>query len=58
MPRLLSGDDLIRKLKLKPSPLFGKILTRLEELQAVGRVKTKIQALGAARKIVKEEGRK
>jgi poly(A) polymerase len=58
MPRLVSGDDLIRKFKLKPSPLFGKILSRLEELQAVGRVKTKTQALEAAGKIIKEGGRK
>jgi len=58
MPRLVNGDELIRKFRLKPSPLFGKILSRLEELQATGRLKSKAQALEAARKIITKEARK
>jgi putative nucleotidyltransferase with HDIG domain len=50
--RLVNGDDLIRKFKLEPSPLIGKILSELEELQAIGKVKTKIDALKAAKKMV------
>ena len=49
-PRLITGSDLIRKLKLKPSPLFGKILSRIEEAQAIGKIKTKIEALELAKK--------
>lgn len=58
IPRLLNGNDLIAKLRLKPSPLIGKILASLEELQATGRVKTKEQAYSAAKKIIKTEGKK
>ena len=50
--RLINGDDLIRKFKLGPSPLIGKILAELEELQAIGKVKTKKDALKAAKKMV------
>jgi len=53
LPRLISGLDLIRKLKLKPSPLFGKILSNIEEAQAVGKIKTKKQALELAKKIAR-----
>ncbi|MDP8266617.1 MAG: HD domain-containing protein [Candidatus Aceula meridiana] len=51
--RLLTGDDLIKKLKLKPSPLFKKILAKAEEAQALGKIKTRQEALGLARKMVK-----
>ena len=53
IPRLLTGDDLIKKFKLEPSPLIGKILFELEELQAIGKIKTKQQALKAAGKLAK-----
>jgi poly(A) polymerase len=46
--RLINGDDIIRKFKLGPSPLIGEILKDVEELQAIGKVKTKSQALDAA----------
>ena len=49
--RLISGDDLIRKLKLKPSPLFAKILSEVEERQMLGKLKNKTEALECARKI-------
>jgi len=52
MPRLLGGDDLIKKFKLKPSPLIGKILSKIEELQAIGTIKTKKQAFARARKMI------
>jgi len=53
LPRLINGDELIERLKLTPSPLIGKILSEVEELQAIGKIKTKKQALEAARKLVK-----
>ncbi len=51
--RILTGDDLIKKLKLKPSPIFKKILMRIEEKYALGEIKTKKQALEVAEKMVK-----
>jgi len=51
--RLLTGDDLIKKLKLKPSPLFKKILAKAEEDQALGKITTKKEALALARKVAK-----
>lgn len=51
MERLLTGDDLIKKLKLKPSPLFAVILSEIEERQALGKINTKEEALSLAQKI-------
>lgn len=54
-PRLLNGDILMKEFKLKPSPLIGKVLAAVEELQAIGRVKTVQEALGAAGKIISKQ---
>jgi putative nucleotidyltransferase with HDIG domain len=51
--RLLTGDDLIKTLKLKPSPIFKKILTAVDEKQALGEITTKPEALEVARRIAK-----
>ncbi len=51
--RLLTGDDLIKVLKLKPSVLFGKILSQIEEAAALGKIKTKQEALALAKSIKK-----
>ncbi|MEK6727196.1 MAG: HD domain-containing protein [Candidatus Omnitrophota bacterium] len=51
-PRLINGDDLIKKFKLEPSALIGKILSEVEELQAIGKIKTKNEALGVAAKLI------
>ena len=51
--RLINGDDLIKKFKLQPSVLIGRILTEVEELQAIGRIKTKKQALAIAKRLIK-----
>jgi putative nucleotidyltransferase with HDIG domain len=52
--RLINGTDLIKKLKLKPGPIFSKILDLVEEAQVEGKVKTKLQALALARKAAKK----
>jgi len=52
--RIISGDDLIKRIRLKPSPIFKKILSEIEEKQATGKIKTKSQALALARKIAKK----
>lgn len=49
---LINGHDLMKKLKLKPSPVFGKILTRVEEEQALGKIKTKEQAMDLAKTMI------
>ena len=53
MTRLISGHDLIKHLKLKPSPLFSKILLTVEEQQSLGKVTNKQQALALAGTIAK-----
>lgn len=50
-PRLINGHDLIRRLKLTPSPLFRKILDEVEEAQAAGEIKNKTEALKLAQAI-------
>ena len=52
LPRLLTGHDLIKVLKLKPSPLFAEILGKVQEAQALGKITTKQEALALARVIV------
>lgn len=53
LPRLITGDDLLGKFKLKSSPLIGKVLREVEELQAIGKIKSKPAALKIAAKIVR-----
>jgi poly(A) polymerase len=50
--RLITGHDLIKELKLKPSPIFSKILTEVEEQQAIGKVTSRQEALELARKLI------
>lgn len=50
--KVINGDDLINKFKINPSPLIGKVLSEVEELQAIGKIKTKEQAFAVARKII------
>ena len=52
--RLLTGNDLIKTLKLKPSKLFGEILSKIEESAALGKINTKNEALKLARYMVKD----
>jgi len=54
LPRLINGDDLIKKFKLEPSPLIGKVLSEVEELQAIGKIKTRSEAIEAAGEIIAE----
>lgn len=51
--RLLNGNEIMKEFKLKPSPLIGRILSEVEELQAIGRIKNKKEAFKAAAKFVK-----
>jgi poly(A) polymerase len=51
--RLVDGNDIMRRFGLAPSPLIGKVLKELEELQAIKKIKTKNDALKAAEVIIK-----
>ena len=55
--RLINGNHIMSKFKLPPSKLIGRILSELEELQAIGKIKTKAEALKAAAKFVKAKKR-
>jgi len=50
--RLLTGDDLIKIFKLKPSAFFGKILLQVEEAAALGKIKTKAEAFLFAKSVI------
>ncbi len=52
--RLINGNDLIKKLKLPPGPLFSTLLNSVEEAQAAGEVTSKTEALALAKKLVEE----
>ncbi len=51
--RLLNGNDIMRRFKLPASVLIGKVLTELEEAQAIGKIKSKAEAFKLADKIIK-----
>ncbi len=53
--RLLTGDHLIKELKLTPSPLFATILSAVEEKQALGKIKSKEEAIALAAKLAKQK---
>jgi poly(A) polymerase len=52
--RIITGDDLIKEFKLEPSVLIGKMLREIEELQAIGKIRTKKEALQAAEKLLRK----
>jgi poly(A) polymerase len=47
-PRLLTADELMRRLKLNPGPLIGELLDEIAEAQAEGRVHSREEALWLA----------
>jgi len=51
--RLVTGHDLMRSLRLQPSPLIGHLIREIEELQAEGKVSTKQEALEQAAQLLK-----
>ncbi|MGM0452774.1 MAG: CCA tRNA nucleotidyltransferase [Thermodesulfobacteriota bacterium] len=55
-PPLLTGNDLIRA-GLAPSPLFGKILDRVETERLAGTIKTREEAIETVKKIRNEQNR-
>jgi len=53
--RLINGNDIMKKFKLAPSKLIGKLLSSLEELQAIGKINSKEEAFKAASKLLKNK---
>jgi len=53
LPRLINGNDLMSKFKLEPSPLIGKILREIEEMQAIGKINSKKEALSIVERLLK-----
>ncbi len=51
---LINGHDVIKKLKIKPGPIFGKILQEVQEAQATGQITSKSEALALARRIAEK----
>ena len=51
-PTLLTGDDLIIQLGLKPGPQVGNLLSAIREAQATGQISSKAEAINLARKIM------
>jgi putative nucleotidyltransferase with HDIG domain len=51
-PRLLSGDELMAALKLRPGPVVGRLLAEIQEAQAAGEISTRDQALELAKKLI------
>jgi tRNA nucleotidyltransferase/poly(A) polymerase len=50
--RFLNGHHLMKKFKLPASPLIGKLLAELEEAQAIGKIKNKLEAWQLAAKLI------
>jgi len=44
-PRLVSAEELMRRLKLEPGPQVGQLLDQIAEAQAEGMVRSKEEAL-------------
>lgn len=54
-PPLITGDDLVSDLHLKPGPRIGQLLETVLEAQISGKVKTKKQALRLAERLAASE---
>jgi putative nucleotidyltransferase with HDIG domain len=54
-PRLLTGHDIIRELRLAEGPVIGRLLAALEEAQAAGEVEDRAGALAFVRGRAEEE---
>lgn len=56
--RLITGHDLIDRLKLTPGPIFKIVLNEVLDQQLEGKIKTKEEALKLAKKVYKENAAK
>ena len=56
-PRLLTGDDLIQELNLKPGPEFRQYLTAVDEAALEGRIQNRNDAMALVEGLLQEEAR-
>ncbi len=49
LPRLVNGNDIMKRLGLDPGPLVGKLLFAVNEAVAMGRISTKKEAFSLAK---------
>jgi putative nucleotidyltransferase with HDIG domain len=54
-PRLVTGNDLMAELSLPPGPLIGRLLEAVREAEAVGRIKTRHDAVKLARRLAERD---
>ena len=54
IPKLINGFDIMRRFKIKPSPLVGEILRKIREEQELGNVRNKREAYRLAQMIIKK----
>ena len=55
-PRLVTGHDMIQHYNLKPSPVMGKLLDRVEEAHLKGEIETKKEAMELVARWLELEG--
>jgi len=54
-PPLLNGREVMDLFGLQPGPFLGRVLKKLDELQGEGEIKTREEAVEAARTLLKEK---
>jgi len=55
LPKLVDGNDIMKKYRLASGPLVGLILKKINEAQVLGKITTKSQAYRIARHIVRKQ---
>ena len=53
--KIVDGYDIMRKFKIKSSPVIGKALKKIKEEQALGKIRTKTQAYALARTLINKQ---
>jgi putative nucleotidyltransferase with HDIG domain len=55
-PRLVTGNELMEALGLRPGPRVGELLAAIEEAQAEGRLQSKAEAIALAKTVIDAAG--
>jgi len=54
MPKIIDGHILMKKFKLEPGPLIGKLLAKIKEAQFLGKISDTEQALALAKRSIRK----
>ncbi|MCK4809695.1 MAG: CCA tRNA nucleotidyltransferase [Candidatus Omnitrophica bacterium] len=57
LPKIINGFEIMKKFKLEPSLLIGKVLKKIKEEQALGNVSNKREAYALAKTMIAKEHR-